>query len=460
MPKDPVQNLYELCSKRKKEKEEKAEVMETDDSATETKPEPSATADTPVEKKDDAPTEAPAETPDEASAKVPSVDAPAEAPTPAEPAAAATFTAFLQMLRTPAVEISVEDQDLVDQVMFNPVILETLFSHLSPHDIKAVALVSSAWREVVDQPRFWTWAGMRITGDNAREKMESRRFTMMRSLKSSSLPGEELTCFFSGLTLATKLTKLDLGRTDLSSLPPPLLSDTVVAVAEVDLTSASLSATQLESLLARIVERKDSRLRKLVLAKMSLSNVSATRLGQLVLSLEELSLLFTHLTTEHLTAILTALDTVGMKLRTLNLTRNDLSSVPSLLLSRAVLRLEEVTLFQTKLSGDQVNSISRGVIFGQRVSLKKLGLSYNRLSFVLAGVLSQAVIKLEEVDLRNTELNYFQILSVCKAIEECPSPELRLRRLNIRHSEVRDKEQLIKAEEKLMNNTNLLHGKL
>ena len=105
MPKDPVQNLYELCSKRKKEKEEKAEVMETDDSATETKPEPSATADTPVEKKDDAPTEAPAETPDEASAKVPSVDAPAEAPTPAEPAAAATFTAFLQMVKLPLLSL-------------------------------------------------------------------------------------------------------------------------------------------------------------------------------------------------------------------------------------------------------------------------------------------------------------------------------------------------------------------
>ena len=50
----------------------------------------------------------------------------------------------------------------------NPVILETVFSHLSPRDIKAVALVSPAWREVVDQPRFWSWAVMRLGGTSGR----------------------------------------------------------------------------------------------------------------------------------------------------------------------------------------------------------------------------------------------------------------------------------------------------
>ena len=179
--------------------------------------------------------------------------------------------------------------------------------------------------------------------------------------------------------------------------------------------------------------------------------MSAGRLAQLVLSLEEVSLLFTQLTTEQLSVLLTALgNSEGLKLRRLNLTRNDLSSVPSPLLSRAVLRLEEATLFMTKLSPDQVRVISQAVL-SQKISLKNLGLSYNNLSFVSSELLSKTVIKLEEVGLRNTRLNSQQINSICKAIEDCPGPELRLRRLKVCH-EVKSlgvQDQLAKAEEKL-----------
>ena len=180
--------------------------------------------------------------------------------------------------------------------------------------------------------------------------------------------------------------------------------------------------------------------------------MSAGRLAQLVLSLEEVSLLFTQLTTEQLSVLLTALgNSEGLKLRRLNLTRNDLSSVPSPLLSRAVLRLEEATLFMTKLSRDQVNGISRAVI-SQKISLKKLGVSHNNLSFVSAELLAQAVIRLEEVELRGTGLDHQQMLLVCWAIEDCPAPELRLRRLNIRSEaglHVDLEHHLSKAEKKL-----------
>jgi len=274
----------------------------------------------------------------------------------------------------------------------------------------------------------------------------------MRSLKLSSLPNEKLTGFLSGgLKLTTKLIKLDLTRTDLSSVPADLLSRTVVSLTEVDLTSCTLTPAQLEALITGIMERKESRLRKLVLAKTSLSRVSAARLAGLVLSLEDLSLLLNHLTTDQLTVVLTAIsETETLRLRSLNLTRNDLSSVPSLLLSRAVLRLQEVTLFMTKLSPDQVRVISHAVL-SQKISLKNLGLSYNNLSFVSCELLSKTVIKLEEVELRNTRLDSQQIFSICKAIEDCPGPELSLRRLHLGHEVrcLRVQDHLAKAEKKL-----------
>ena len=110
-----------------------------------------------------------------------------------------------------------------------------------------------------------------------------------------------------------------------------------------------------------------------------------------------------------------------------------------------------LSFFMTKLSRDQVNGISRAVI-SQKISLKRLGLSHNNLSFVSAELLAQAVIRLEEVELRSTRLDQQQMLSVCRAIEECPAPELRLRRLNLSQSEVRTQDlehHVSKAEKKL-----------
>ena len=72
------------------------------------------------------------------------------------------------MEETDAVEFTEKEQELIDQIIVNPVILETVFSWLSPRDIKSVALVSLAWREVVDQPRFWSWAVMRLGGTSGR----------------------------------------------------------------------------------------------------------------------------------------------------------------------------------------------------------------------------------------------------------------------------------------------------
>ena len=106
---------------------------------------------------------------------------------------------------------------------------------------------------------------MRLTGEDVREKIESKRFTVIRNLKSSSLPSQELTCILSGLKLATKLTKLDLCRTGLSFVPQPdqefslfqflaeVLSKIVIKLEEMEMRSIQLNHHQILSVCKAIV---------------------------------------------------------------------------------------------------------------------------------------------------------------------------------------------------------------
>ena len=55
-------------------------------------------------------------------------------------------------------------ETLSAKVTRNPVILEQIFSHLPPSDIKTVALVDRTWNSVVEQPRYWTWVNSRKAG--------------------------------------------------------------------------------------------------------------------------------------------------------------------------------------------------------------------------------------------------------------------------------------------------------
>ena len=57
-----------------------------------------------------------------------------------------------------------------------PVILEVIFSHLSPADIKTVSLVCRTWKTVVEQPRYWSWAAAALTEMNFKLICRSRRF--------------------------------------------------------------------------------------------------------------------------------------------------------------------------------------------------------------------------------------------------------------------------------------------
>ena len=276
---------------------------------------------------------------------------------------------------------------------------------------------------------------MKLSESNFTERFHSGRARVVTSWRVTGLPPGQLSLLFSGLQ-DLQLRRLDLTKTDLSSICAEELGEAVARLPEVNLTSTCLTDLQLETLLGRLTRAGDlqPRLRRLDISKLCLSSVSASLLSRLVVRLEEINLLRTELTEVKLTAVLTALleCKAPLALRKLNLTRNDLSSLPADLLTMALVRLQEVTIFQTSLRTEQVNSLSETVVGSQCLSLRKLGLSYNNLFSVSASLLSQAVARLEEVDLRSTNLQSDHVLQVCRVILE--TSHLALRRLNISHN--------------------------
>ena len=97
---------------------------------------------------------------------------------------------------------------------------------------------------------------MKLSESKFTQRFSSARARVVTSWKVTGLPPVQLSLLFSGLK-DFKLRRLDLTRTDLSSISGELLSEAVMRLPEVDLTSTSLTDLQLETVLKRITESED-----------------------------------------------------------------------------------------------------------------------------------------------------------------------------------------------------------
>ena len=96
------------------------------------------------------------------------------------------------------------------------------------------------------------------------------------------------------------------------------------------------------------------------------------------------------------------------KLRFLKIRFDNLSSVSPDILTKAVMRLEEVNVGYTHLTSKQVNSLMR-TIQGEKLPLRKLIIGGNDLSSVSPDILSQAMVKLKTGNLVSTFLSRGQM---------------------------------------------------
>ena len=152
---------------------------------------------------------------------------------------------------------------------------------------------------------------------------------------------------------------------------------------------------QLLSLFAQIVNCRQLRLRELVYWYYSgtdLSDIPSDIMREAVLKLEIVCLADCHLTSSQVTAIFTELSlSDDCKLRSLNLTRNNLSSVPTKTILAGISGIEDVVLNGCRLTEGQLTGIFYMVADREYSRMKKIDLQRNHnLRFISPDLLERA----------------------------------------------------------------------
>ena len=146
-----------------------------------------------------------------------------------------------------------------------------------------------------------------------------------------------------------KLLKLSTDViTNLSHIPPETMAVAVVRLKEIDVNDTFLTAEQVQSIFNKIADCENLKLTRLNISDNDLSSVPADVMVKAISRLESpnLNLAVTQLTPDQAQSIFTEFaDCENLKLNKLNIGRNDLSSVPADVLVKAISRLETVDRF-------------------------------------------------------------------------------------------------------------------
>ena len=192
--------------------------------------------------------------------------------------------------------------------MLPPELLNRVFQMLIPRDLKCVVQVSQLWREEGERPGLWEQGVVRATRENRscmQEVLTTRRMLLVRRLKVQdweSLSDEML----EAVVRHGSLRRLDLRGASLASLEPDLLARAVAGMEEVQLGNVPVSSQQAEAIFTVVTVQ--TKLQKLSVSFTDLSSLEPGLLARAVVSLEEVSLRATQLTSQQVEEILEAIN--------------------------------------------------------------------------------------------------------------------------------------------------------
>ena len=243
-----------------------------------------------------------------------------------------TYAELVEQIEIIRGKMRILEKERLDEMLSNSVIQGKIFSYLAPADIKSLATVSSTWRVMMEQPRFWTWATVRLSLDNFTEKSQSVRIRSITNvLMEYDVSEMQQRSFFSSIFYEVgamaNMRNLNISGTDLSFVSPEVLSEVIVKMKVVNLFDSNLTSEQLDTILIRIMKSSDD-----------------------------------------------------LNLSSLRTSLTSFSSVPPAILAKALVRLEKVDLENPELTKDQVAAVLVEVGESQNLRLKSLPLSHIDLS--------------------------------------------------------------------------------
>ena len=233
--------------------------------------------------------------------------------------------------------------------------LERVFRLLPNRDLVTVVQVCRRWRQVGETPILWAWLRLpTVNGDNLDVISElllySKRLQALESLVVRSVSDD----LFAAVAQHKSLKRLDIANTNLSAVDPTVLAKSICQMEKVDMGRSVFSPAQANAIFQSLAQ--GSNVKMLSLFNTNLSTVKPHLLASAVTHVSQITLWSSRLTIKQTEAIFQALTSPG-KLRVLDLSYNNLSTVSPKALAVTVNSLESVDLGRTCLTGEQVNAI-------------------------------------------------------------------------------------------------------
>ena len=215
--------------------------------------------------------------------------------------------------------------------------------------------VCRRWKEIGEAPVLWSWLRLpTVNQENIDVISEllgrSKRLQAIGTLVAR-VASEELLL---AVTQHKSLRRLDFAHTDLTSIEPIVLARAICKMEEVDLGRSQFSPEQANIIFQHL--SKNNNLHCLNLFNTNLFAVRPQQLAEAVTQVHQVTLWSCRLTPKHSEAIFRAM-TSSCKLRKLDLSYNNLSTVNPNVLAAAINRLKSADLGCTCLTGEQASTI-------------------------------------------------------------------------------------------------------
>ena len=232
-------------------------------------------------------------------------------------------------------------------------------------------------------------------------------------LNGTDLTFEQAKMMMTALNVeGSELMKLDISENNLSQVDPFLLAQAVNSLEEVDMDSTELTVEQVKAIFNAKLE-DGSRLKKLGISanEMSFSSQDPFLMARAVHKMEEVEMRFNDLTPWQLDTILSRSMRKNTILMKLDITENNLMPLYPYSLAAAMRQFEEVSICCTKLTFKQARLIMLAISANDS-RVKTLEISGNNLSKIKPHELAKAVNKLEEIDIKDSKLTLQQVEAI------------------------------------------------
>ena len=222
-----------------------------------------------------------------------------------------------------------------------------------------------------------------------------------------------------------KLKSLDIGWTDLSSVA---IQSVAMVVSQVEEATLDLTTQQITAIFNKATE-EDCQLKVLNLHWNDLSQVNPDVMATAVNKMDKVGLGCVSLNATQCNAIFW-LVAGKSKLKELDISDNDLSSVNKHDMAKAVNNMEKIDLEDTKLTNQQCSQIFKCAENESNLKVMKIG--HNDLRAVESGSMARAVGKMEECGLQYSKLTNQQAEDIFKHInEDCKLKNFNIRGVNL-----------------------------